>query len=135
MLMKLFAEEMKKRREGIIVNITSGAAEHIAVDDPAERDEGIVYGSSKAALNRLTNAIAHELRGYNIPVIAVDPGGTRTEVFELVASRTPDLSPSDAHPVEWPARVVAYVVTCPDPMEYSGKVIVTKPFVAEKGLA
>lgn len=135
-LTKLFAEEMRKRGSGAIVNITSGAANIVDMSTPSSgREEGIVYGTSKAGLNRMTNAIARELQPLGIPCIAVDPGATRTEVWDIVASRDPKNPIPGGHPVEWPARVVSYLLTCPDPMAYSGQVIVTESFVHEKGLA
>jgi glucose 1-dehydrogenase len=135
-LMKLFAEGMKARRSGVIINITSGAANFI---DPHEtgrvRDEGTVYGTSKAGLNRLSNSVAWQLREHGIPVIAVDPGSTQTEVWHLVQSRSPNLAPANGHPVDWPVNVVRYLLECPDPMAYTGQVIVTENFVVEQRLA
>jgi NAD(P)-dependent dehydrogenase (short-subunit alcohol dehydrogenase family) len=39
----------------------------------------LAYAVSKAALNRLGNAIAPELRDLGIAVVMVDPGFTRTD--------------------------------------------------------
>lgn len=133
-LTKLFAEPMKERGAGMIFNITSGAAEFRDMSLPPGREEGMVYGTSKAGLNRFSNAAARELAPYGIPVIAVDPGNTRTEVWEIVASKQPDIA-AGGHPMSWPVDVVLFLATCDDPGAYSGTVVVTESFVKEKALA
>jgi NAD(P)-dependent dehydrogenase (short-subunit alcohol dehydrogenase family) len=48
-------------------------------------------GASKAALVSLSDALRGELAAWRIPVVLVEPGGTRTEIFakaEQVAART-----------------------------------------------
>ncbi|MQY31546.1 SDR family NAD(P)-dependent oxidoreductase [Nocardia aurantia] len=53
-------------------------------------------GASKAALVSLSDALRSELAAWHIPVVLVEPGGTRTEIFtkaEQVAARTMDRTP------------------------------------------
>jgi len=62
--------------EGWIVNLSSGSAVHREGPPFAETAMGStlgVYGASKAALNRLTNALAEELWGTGIRVNTVEP--------------------------------------------------------------
>lgn len=65
---------MVERGEGWIVNVSSATARH-AVGPPfgaGGRTMG-VYGSSKAALNRLTNAFAAEVHGTGVRINTVEP--------------------------------------------------------------
>jgi len=67
---------MIERGEGWIVNVSSGTANHAA--GPPFKTDGVaakvgMYGTSKAALNRMTNAIAVELHGTGVRINAVAP--------------------------------------------------------------
>ena len=67
---------MVERGEGWIVNVSSGSAKHAA--GPPFRTEGVatqigVYGSTKAALNRITNAFAVQLYGTGVRINTVEP--------------------------------------------------------------
>lgn len=63
--------QMLDRGDGHIINVTSGAATKNYVGWSA-------YGSSKAALDRLTGVLAQEVEGRNIVVCGVNPGVTDT---------------------------------------------------------
>ena len=67
---------MLDRGEGWIVNVSSATAKH--PDGPPYGTDGVkavmgVYGSSKAALNRMTAAFAVELHGRGVRINAVEP--------------------------------------------------------------
>ena len=79
---------MVDRGAGHVVNISSRAA---TWDDP--RSSSVAYASSKAALTRLTGAVAAELAGTGVVVVALSPGLVRSG---MTAGR-PDL---DAVPAE-----------------------------------
>ena len=64
---------MVERGEGWVVNLTSGAATHKSgppFDNPVETG---IYGASKAALDRMTNAMGVALYGTGVRVNAVRP--------------------------------------------------------------
>ena len=67
---------MIERGEGWIVNLSSGSTRH-AVGPPfpktAVGSTIGVYGASKAALNRLTNALAQEVEGTGVRVNTIEP--------------------------------------------------------------
>lgn len=67
---------MIERGEGWIVNVSSATAR--PADGPPFKIDGVaakvgMYGTSKAALNRLTNALALELHGTGVRVNAIEP--------------------------------------------------------------
>ncbi len=75
-LSKAVLTDMTKRRSGAIVNISSGAAigpGRGPYDDQTVRG-GVMYGATKAALERLTQGLAQEVARYEgISVAAVSP--------------------------------------------------------------
>ena len=93
-LMRLAAPHLRAAGGGIIVNVTSAVADMVEVDQSTETSRisqlnpaALGYATTKAALNRMTNAAAVDLAGDGIAVIAVDPGTTRTEAVDVLADR------------------------------------------------
>ena len=77
-----FVDLLKQSAEPRIVNVTSGLGSITLRSDPAWKYynvETAAYGSSKAALNMYTAALAYELRDTPFKVNAVDPGYTATD--------------------------------------------------------
>jgi NAD(P)-dependent dehydrogenase (short-subunit alcohol dehydrogenase family) len=125
---------------GVIVNMTSGAGDLGPVRPAAARGDGpirigerLAYASSKAALNRLGNAIAAELRELGIAIVSVDPGFTRTELVELMGERGM-VDPEAAVPMDVPVKTVVHVITSDDPLRYTGTILRAAAFVAEHQL-
>jgi NAD(P)-dependent dehydrogenase (short-subunit alcohol dehydrogenase family) len=78
-----FIPIMRQQKYGRIVNVSSSMGEW------AELDGGTpAYSLSKTALNALTVMLAHQARGANILVNAVDPGWVRTDMGGPHASRS-----------------------------------------------
>ena len=76
MLCRLFAKDMKARRHGYILNMSSMSAW-----TPAP---GIsVYGASKSYLRKLSQMLRYELRGNGVYVTAVCPGAVATGLYNL----------------------------------------------------
>jgi citronellol/citronellal dehydrogenase len=93
LLVKALVPSMRAAGGGVIVNLTSNAGEPYEGIVP-----GIPYGATKAALNRLTIALARDLRDDGIAVFAVDPGHVRTEVAEQAAEHPGwEIDIEDAH--------------------------------------
>jgi NAD(P)-dependent dehydrogenase (short-subunit alcohol dehydrogenase family) len=129
---------MEARGGGLVVNLTSGAADLAAVPDAGARSEQylrigerVAYGPGKAALNRLTNVIAPELRDLGIAIVAVDPGFTRTELVQLLGEHGL-VDPEGAVPMEVPAAAVLRLVTARDPMSYTGQILRAARFVEQE---
>ncbi|MBL6612731.1 MAG: SDR family oxidoreductase [Reyranella sp.] len=74
-VMKAVLPEMRARRSGRIVNVTS-AASFIAVPNMA------MYAASKHALDALSAAMANELLPFGVTVTTVAPGTYRTAMVE-----------------------------------------------------
>jgi len=75
MLCKDVLKDMVPRRSGAIVNISSGAAigpGRGPYEDATVRG-GVMYGATKAALERFTQGLAQEVAHYGISVAAVSP--------------------------------------------------------------
>jgi citronellol/citronellal dehydrogenase len=105
-LSKALVPAMRANGGGVIANVTSSAADLVEGDVP-----GIAYGATKAALNRLTLALARDLRPDGISVFALDPGHVRTEVAEQAATHPGwDIDIGQAHPPEIAACAVADLV-------------------------
>ena len=74
-LMQLVIPEMKRRRSGWIVNMSSIVSVHPAVPPKEWHEEinGTVYGMCKAALERMSTGAAAELYEYNVIVNSLAP--------------------------------------------------------------
>jgi NAD(P)-dependent dehydrogenase (short-subunit alcohol dehydrogenase family) len=135
LLCRAFAPHMIKRGGGVIINVTSAAAWNEGSALPGTGGApGVAYAASKAGLNRLTLGLRKELRPHKIAIVAVDPGFTATENAQSLVSAFPTMDMARAHPTDVPARTILYMATCPDPMWYTGKVIVAADFVREHNL-
>ncbi|HEU5302728.1 MAG TPA: SDR family NAD(P)-dependent oxidoreductase [Acidimicrobiia bacterium] len=132
-LMQQVLPPMLARGEGWIVNLSSATARPAA--DPAATPARIatmaVYGSSKAALNRLTNGFAIELTGSGVRVNTVEPrAAVMSEGAAAVASDviTPELTESMEEMVE------ATIALCDCPPDLTGRVTVSLDLIDELGL-
>lgn len=70
---------MIERRQGKIINLSGGGA-------TAPRPNFSAYAASKAAVIRLTETIAEEVKPFNIQVNAIAPGAINTRMLEEVLS-------------------------------------------------
>ncbi len=138
MLIQGFWDSMRERGGGVIVNLTSGAASLQPVDPDRPNltglpEHGPAYGASKAALNRMTNVIAQEGVTDRIAVIALEPGFVLTETMAATFERT-GVRDTGAIPATVPARAIAHLCTCDDPLRYSGEIVDGPALVEHLGL-
>jgi 3-oxoacyl-[acyl-carrier protein] reductase len=73
----------KSRKSGKIINLSGGGA-----TAPLPRISA--YAASKAAVVRMTETLAEELRDWNIDVNAIAPGALNTRLLDEVLSSGPD---------------------------------------------
>jgi NAD(P)-dependent dehydrogenase (short-subunit alcohol dehydrogenase family) len=81
-VVQAFIDLLKKSSEPRIVNVSSSQGSITLHSDPAYKYydyKGVVYLSSKAALNMYTVVLAYELKDTNFKVNAVCPGFTKTD--------------------------------------------------------
>ena len=116
------ARVMVKQRGGLIVNISFWAArKHVG---------NVPYGVSKAATDKLTLDMAHELRGHGVAVVSLYPGLVRTEkVMEAAAFL--DLSNSESP--QFVGRAVAALASDPNVLGRSGQILVAAALAREYG--
>lgn len=98
---------MRRRGSGRIVNVASNAA-FFAIDDGWDGRIDSAYLASKAALVRLTEALAAEARGHGVRVFAISPGMVKTEMTEQIFADLWD-DPSAWSPPERAAALVAFI--------------------------
>ncbi len=106
---------MLERGQGWILNITSSSAQQPQVpyrDSPEAAHMIAVYGSSKSALNRYTEGLAHEVAGSNVFVNALMPVAIAlTEQAAALVGHIAKNSPDMAENVEVMAEAALELVT------------------------
>lgn len=119
------AKMMVAQRNGLIVNISFW---------PAQKYIGnAIYGIAKAAIDKMTNDMAHELRQHNVTAISLYPGLVRTEsVLESARAGWLDLSNSESP--EYIGLVINALVNDPEVLSRSGQVVVAAAAGGEYGL-
>lgn len=81
---RLAVQRFKKSRYGKIVNLSGGGATNPMPNISA-------YACSKAAVVRLTETLAEELRRFGVDVNAVAPGALNTRLLQEVISAGPEM--------------------------------------------
>lgn len=118
------APRMVARRAGVIVNVSSvGARAYL---------HSVLYGISKAGLDKMTHDAALELREYGVTVLSLWPGLVRTE--QLLASGVEDIAGvpvSDAETPELQGRVLAALLNDPDLHRRTGSALITAELAEE----
>lgn len=116
------AEMMVSQQSGLIVNISFWAAQkHLS---------NVAYGVSKAATDKLTADMSHELQAHTVAVVSLYPGLVRTEKV-MEAAAWLDLSNSESP--QFIGRAVIALATDPKVMEKSGAILVAAALAEEYG--
>jgi NAD(P)-dependent dehydrogenase (short-subunit alcohol dehydrogenase family) len=116
------ARIMVEQDSGLIVNISFWAAQkHIG---------NTAYGVSKAATDKMTADMAHELRDHNVAVVSLYPGLVRTEKV-MQAADFLDMSNSESP--QFIGRAVAALAADTGVMKKSGQVLVAAALAKEYG--
>lgn len=116
------AAHMVKAQRGLIVNLSFWAAER--------NDRGVAYCTAKAATNKMTEAMAFELKDHNVSVVTIYPGLVRTEsvmkskdFFDLTNSESP----------EFIGKAVAALAADKNIMEKSGTIQIAAQVALDYG--
>lgn len=108
---------------GLIVNLSYWSArKHLG---------NVIYGVSKAATDKLSSDMAHELKAHDVAAVSLYPGLVRTEA--VVSSGVFDLSNSESP--EFIGRVIASLWQAPNLMEFSGQALVAAELALSFGVA
>lgn len=117
---QMAAPGMIEEGSGLIVNLSYWAArKHLG---------NAIYGVSKAATDKLTADMAHELADHGVSVVSLYPGLVRTEAVEASG-----LDLSNAESPRFLGRAVAALRNDPDLPDRSGGVVVAAELARELG--
>lgn len=120
------ARLMVPKRRGLIVNISFWAAQkHMG---------NVIYGVAKAATDKMTADMAHELRAHNVTVVSLYPGLVRTEAV-LAAAEAGWLDLSNSESPEFIGRVVAALARDPAVIERTGNILVAASVAKQSGVS
>lgn len=119
---RLAAPLMVAQKSGLIANLSQWAAQKYVGN--------VAYGGSKAATDKMTADMSHELNASNVAVVSLYPGLVRTEKV-LVAAAWLDLSNSESP--EFIGRAVVALASDPNVMQKTGKVLVAASLAQEYG--
>ena len=117
------ARLMTKKKSGLIVNISYWAAQVYM--------NNTQYGVAKAAVDKMSEYMAHELKKYKVAVVSLYPGLVRTESVMRNAKHF-DMSNSESP--QFIGRVVTALASDPNIMKKSGQVLVAAQEALEYGL-
>jgi NAD(P)-dependent dehydrogenase (short-subunit alcohol dehydrogenase family) len=125
------ARIMVPRRSGLIVAISGFAA--------VTYTYGVVFGTSKSAVDRMARDMAIELEPHGVASLALWQGLTLTEkardnLAKMGDRMTTSITSMTGSTVEHPGRVVAALAADPDIMRRSGGEFVTAELAQEYGL-
>jgi NAD(P)-dependent dehydrogenase (short-subunit alcohol dehydrogenase family) len=122
---------------GLIVNVSSSGA--------VRYSHNVAYGVGKAAVDRMTADMGHELAPHGVAVVSVWPGLVRTELVALGAQETADgrrvltlpgegeLDLADAESPRFTGRAVAALAADRDVLARSGRAFPVAQLAAEYG--
>jgi NAD(P)-dependent dehydrogenase (short-subunit alcohol dehydrogenase family) len=119
------ARMMLPSRRGLIVNISFWAARKYLGN--------LIYGVSKAATDKMTADMAHELKPHGVAVVSLYPGLVRTEAV-MQAADAGWLDVSNSESPEFIGRVIAALASDPELLAKTGKCLVAATMAAEYGV-
>ena len=117
------ARSMTRKKRGLIVNISFWSAQVYLSNTQ--------YGVSKAAVDKMSEYMAHELKKFNVAVVSLYPGLVRTEGVMKNAKHF-DMSNSESP--QFIGRVVAALASDPEIMKKSGRVLVAAQEALDYGI-
>ena len=117
------ARLMTKKKTGLIVNISFWSAQVYL--------SNAQYGASKAAVDKMSEYMARELKKFNVAVVSLYPGLVRTE---SVMKNAKHFDMSNSESPQFIGRVTAALAADPDVMHKSGRVLVAAQEALEYGI-
>lgn len=125
------AQIMVPQQSGLIVAISGFAATTYTY--------GVIFGTSKTAVGRMSRDMAVELKPHNVAALTLWQGLTMTEkakdnFAKMAGKMTASITNQKGSSVEHPGRVIAALATDPDVMTRSGGEFVTAELAQEYGV-
>ncbi len=125
------AQIMVPQQSGLIVAISGFSATTYTY--------GVVFGTSKTAVGRMSRDMAIELKPYGVAALTLWQGLTMTErardnIAKMADKMTISITSMVGSSVEYPGRVIAALATDPDIMKRSGGEFVTAELALEFGI-
>jgi dehydrogenase/reductase SDR family member 1 len=120
---KYAAEMMVQQGSGLIVQLTASAGEKYS--------ENVAYGVSKAAVDRMTADMAHELQPYPVAVVGLCPDIVATEML-MKARKSQTLAKWMETPL-FVGRAIVALASDPQIRMKTGKVYRTRALAQEYG--
>ncbi len=130
-LTQLALPAIRERGRGWVLNLTSVAGDHPSGPPFSDFDRTAgfgMYGTAKAALNRLTLSLAAELYDDGIAVNAAAP----TNPVATPGAKTLDLAKSGTEDIGLITQT-AFLLCTGDPKTMTGRIVQTQPFLREAG--
>ena len=93
----------------------------------------VIYGVAKAATDKMTADMAHELRTHGVTVLSLYPGLVRMEAV-MAAAKDGWLDLSNSESPKFIGRVVVALARDPALLERTGKVAIAAEIAAELGV-
>jgi dehydrogenase/reductase SDR family protein 1 len=119
------APHMVAARSGLIVNVSSWGGKMNIFN--------VAYCVGKSAVDRMAEAMANDLREFNVAAVALYPGAVRTErIMEAVKGGLP-IDIKTAESAELSGRAVAHLAADPNLMSRSGKIQVVAQLARDYG--
>ena len=131
-LAELVIPGMRMRRQGWILNISSGAARHPQPDQARGRG-GTVYGMCKAALERFSTGLAAEVYEDNIAVNALSPSSVVATPGVVLHRLIPPGREDIAEPPEVMAEA-ALALCSREPKSLTGRIAYSQQLLEELGV-
>lgn len=125
------AKIMAPQRSGLIVAISGFAA--------VTYTYGVIFGTSKSAVDRMARDMAIELEPYNVASVVLWQGLTLTEkakhnLAAMGDKMTKSITSMTGSSVEHPGRVIVAMATDPDILKRSGGEYITAELAQEYGV-
>jgi dehydrogenase/reductase SDR family member 1 len=117
------ARMMTKKKRGLIVNISFWSAQVYLSNTQ--------YGVSKAAVDKMSEYMAYELKKFKVAVVSLYPGLVRTE---SVMKNAKHFDMSNSESPQFIGRVIAALAVDPNIMKKSGKVLIAAQEALEYGI-
>ena len=134
MMSKFVLPGMIERRRGAIVNISSGSAIGPGRGPYKERSRGAtMYGATKAALERFTQGLAHEVADCNIAVTALSPSHVVPTPGTIYHKLVTGIEDPRGEPPMLMARAALLLASEP-PEKINGRVTYSQQILGEYGL-